>query len=108
MKTGPFLHPSTINTAGTDSFGNMSNKQNITAQLPTCVLCVLHIAMVINKSPLSSAHSPREALNSSPSIMTLSTYRSGYDPCTVILISSAAAPAITPSHISGPHVHLTT
>ena len=33
--------------------------------------------------------------------MTLSTYRSGYDPCTVILISSAPARAITPSHISG-------
>ena len=40
-------------------------------------------------------------MNSSPSIMTLSTYRSGYDPCTVILISSAPARAITPSHISG-------
>lgn len=90
-----------INTAGTDSFGNKSNKQNITTQPPTCVLCVLHVATVINKSPLSPARSPGEALNSSPSIMTLSPYRSGYDPCTVILISSAPAPAITPSHISG-------
>lgn len=34
--------------------------------------------------------------------MTLSTYRSAYDPCTVILISSGLAPAITPSHISKP------
>lgn len=56
---------------------------------------------MINKSPLPPSRRPGEALNSSPSIMTLSAYRSGYDPCTVILISSASAPAITPSHISG-------
>lgn len=67
------------------------------AQLPTCVVR----AMMINKSPLPSSCSPGETLNSSPSIMTLSANRSSYDPCTVILISSASALAITPSHISG-------
>ena len=48
------LHPQmtlTIDTAGTVSFRNKSNKQTITTQLPTCVLCVVDIALVINMSP---------------------------------------------------------